>query len=366
MNSNEQGWVEELFMILNIPATKEEWQKKFDETMFSLKNEVQFMVSTLNNNEQQLVQEAEKRVTSHYINGSKSTLTAELKVVASEILLRNQQPELALNVLQPIDMDAEAEYFINFGRALMQIGILDQAKQSFITALDKSPDSAEPLFHLGFHAGISGDLRASAKLYRESLEKDPEHIGSLMNLAYLSFQLEEFDNAIRYAEKVITADEKMLGSYLVICSCLNASRQFEKSAETIARARKQFGELEPDIDELEAVICYELQNYSQAVALVTRYIEARPGAVDLRYIRLKSNLELKQWDEALTDIDELLSLEPFDTECLEMKFRALFFAERWEEAELAYIKLLENAPQMRIKYKQEYATLRKNLAIVIG
>ncbi|WP_375749713.1 tetratricopeptide repeat protein [Vibrio sp. HN007] len=366
MSSVNHDWVEELFLILDIPITKKKWQNKFDETMYSLKNEVQFMVSTLNNNEQQLIQEAEKRVTSYYLNGFKSTLTTELKVVASEILLRNQQPELALTVLQPIDMDASADYFINFGRALMQIGILDQAKQSFITALDKDPESAEPLFHLAFHAGISGDLRASAKLYRESLEHDPDHIGSLMNLAYLSFQLEEIDNAIRYAEQVIKADETMLGGYLVICSCLNASRQFEKSAETIARARNIFGETEPDIDELEAIVCFEQSRYSRAVKLVTRYIEARPTAMDLRYVRLKSNIELENWDEALADIDELLSLEPFDTECLEMRFRALFSANRWEEAELAYIKLLENSPQMRIKYTKEYATLRKNLAIVIG
>lgn len=366
MVSNNVGWVEELFLILDIDATKEEWQAKYEEAMHSLKNEVQFMVSTLNNNEQQLVQEAQKRVTSFYINGSRSKLNMDIKVIASEILLRNQQPELALTVLQPIEMDASADYFINFGRALMQIGILDQAKHCFINACEKSPDSAEPLFHLGFCAGISGEAKASASFYKESLEKDPKHIGSLLNLAYLNYQLEQFDTAIEYSKQVIDIDKKVIGGYLTICACLNATKEFSKSSEYIKKARALFGNDVLELDEVESVVCFELKEYKKVIELVTRYLITHPKAVDLRYIRGNSNIHLENWNEALVDINELLSLEPFDTQNLEMKFNVLYWAKRWEEAEIAYIKLLENAPQLRIKYTQEYTDIRKNLAIVIG
>ncbi|WED24582.1 tetratricopeptide repeat protein [Vibrio sp. JC009] len=359
-------WVEELFLLLDISATKEDWLKKYDETLHSLKNEVQFMISTLNNNESQLIQEAQKRVTSFYINSARNSLTNEMKVVASEILLRNQQPELALTILQPIDMEANADYFINFGRALMQIGIFDQSKYCFITALEKEPESPEPLFHLGFHASINGEAKNADKFYRECLEKDENHTGALLNLAYLYYQLEKFEEAIEFANKVIGKNSANIGGYLTIIACFNAMKNFSDSAEYINKAREKFGEDALELDELEAVVSYELENYERAIELVSRYLIAKPTAVDLRYIRGRSNIKLKNWNEALVDVDEFLSLEPFDTESLEMRFNILFSAKRWAEAEIAYIKLLENAPQLRIKYQQEYAELRKRLAIVIG
>lgn len=366
MDHNKASWVEELFLILDIAATKQEWQRKVEETLHSLKNEVQFMVSTLNNNENQLIQEAQKRVTGFYINGSRTNLTMDIRVIASEMLLRNQQPELALTVLQPIEMDGSSEYLINFGRALMQIGILDQAKQCFMNACEKNPESPEPFFHLAFCSSVSGDTKSAVGFYKESLEKDPKHIGSLMNLAYLYYQLEQFEPAIEYARQVIATDKHNPGGYLTMCACLNATKRFVDSASYIEKARKLCGDNILELDELECVICYELKQYQRAVELVTRYLTTYPKAIDLRYIRGNSNIQLKNWNDALLDMDELLSLEPFDTQTLESKFIVLYQAKRWQEAEIAYIKLLENAPHLRVQYTKEYTEIRTNLAIVIG
>lgn len=365
MNSNAE-WVDDLFLILDIPATKAQWQKKFNETLNSLKTEVQFVISTLNNNEQQLIQEAQKRVTSFYINGCRSNLTIPLKVSASEILLRNQQPELALTVLQPLDMVAGSSYLINFGRALMQMGILDQARHCFISAAETDPDSPEPLFHLAFQAGLSGDIDAASRLYAKSLENDENHIGSLLNLAYLNYQLEQFEEAIEYGKKVIQLDASHVGGYLSIIACYNAMRKFDESRHFITKARSNCAVPVLELDELEAVVCFEQGQYEQAVELVSHYLAARPESVDLRYIRGRASIKLENWSLALTDIDALLSLEPFDTETLEMRFNVLFWSKQWSEAELAYIKLTENAPDMRMKYQQELSELRKNLAMVIG
>jgi tetratricopeptide (TPR) repeat protein len=366
MMSSQTEWVKELFFLLDIPVGVQEWQEKLKQTMHSLRHEVQFVVSTMNNNEQQLVLEAQKRVTSAYINGHRSSLTPEIKVSASEILLRNQQPELALTIMQPIDMDASPAYLINFGRALMQLCMLDQAKHCFISAAEKEPQSAEPLFHLGFHASINGDIQAAERFYTESLQRDAQHAGSLLNLAYLYYQLERFEDAIEHAERALAHDETTIGAYLTIASCLNAQSRFTETLEMIGSARAHISNYVAELDELEAVACLELEQYVRAVELVDSYLAAKPAAVDLKYVRARARLALGSWQQALDDIDALLSLEPYDTETLEMRFKGLLGAERWSEAELAYIKLLEGAPQLRFKYHDEYTVMRKNLAIVLG
>jgi tetratricopeptide (TPR) repeat protein len=365
MTNENNDWVEDLFVVLGMSISKSEWQDRFEQAYHSLNHEVQFMISTLNNNEEQLIKEAQKRATSFYLNGLENKLSDDLKVASSELLLRNRQPELALSVLQPITMAGSSAYFINFGRALMQIGILDQSQHCFITAHDKDPDSAEPLFHLAFHAGISGELELAGKRYQECIDKHPSHVGALTNFAYLSYQLEQCDQAIEFAKRAIDCDERCLSAYLTLCTSLNSKREFAECQTIINKARISFGDV-IEFDEIEAVSSYEQQQFEHAVEIITRYISKRPNAIDLLYIRAKSNLALNNFDQVIDDANLLLDVEPYDAESLEMKFLSLFSLNKWEEAEMAYIKLTDTAPKMRVKYKVEYNELRKNLAIIIS
>ena len=359
-------WVEDLFLLLGLSDMIPDWYKKYDETLSMLKNEIQYVVSTLSNNEYQLIQEAQKRTTTYFINGHKLELGYEQRVSASELLLRHQQPEIALSVLQPLDMDAPAAYFINFGRALMQIGILDQAEQCFINACEKELDSAEPLFHLGFISGLQGEAKKAEKYYLESLYKDEKHIGSLQNIAYLNFQLEQFDNARRYANQLVQISPEQVGSYLVLAASNNAERRFEESHAIIRKARELFGETVSELDELEAIACFELGKYEDVIALASRFIQSHPLATDLKYIRSKSNIELKNWEQALEDITDLLEIEPFDTNSLEMRFIVLYAMKQWSEAEVAYVKLVETAPQLRMKYQEQHKEILRNMALIIS
>lgn len=362
----DSNWVDELFVILDIPASKQEWQQKYQQTLDSLTNEVQFVISTLNNNPQQLEDEATKRATTYFLNGHRELINSQSKVLASELLLQNRQPELALFVLQPVDMAANAEYFINLGRALMQLGIFDQSKHCFINALDKEPTSPEPLFHLGFHAGLNGELESSGAYYQECLELSPTHLGALLNLAYLNYQMESFDAAITLASQALEIDKKRVNGYLITCSCLNAQNKFSESYQCAQKARRHCtGDL-TEINQLEAVACFELKQYPRVIDLVTEYLAVRPNAIDLKYMRARSYYQVGDLSKAILDIDDLLNLEPYETELLEIKFAILFAQQRWEEAEIAYIRLTESAPQMKFKYQQEYVQLRRNLAIAIG
>ncbi|MCW8329140.1 hypothetical protein MD588_10015 [Photobacterium sp. SDRW27] len=359
-------WLEELFLLLGLSDRLPDYYKKYEETLAMLKNEIQYVVSTLSNNEHQLIQESQKRAATYFINGHKMDLSHDLRVSASELLLRHRQPEIALSVLQPLDMEASAAYFINFGRALMQIGVLGQAEQCFINACEKEQDSAEPLFHLAFLSGLQGEVKKAEKYYLASLKKDEKHKGSLLNLSYLYFQLEQFWKAKKYADQLVVISPEQVGAYLILASCNNAQRNFEVSYTVIQQARRLFNQTVSELDELEAIACFELGKYEEVVILVSRFIQSHPMATDLKYIRAKSYIELKSWEQALDDITELLSIEPFDADSLEMRFIVLYAMNKWSEAEVAYVKLVETAPQLRLKYQQQHKTILRNMALIIS
>ncbi|GLO63515.1 hypothetical protein MACH09_40230 [Vibrio sp. MACH09] len=363
---NDSDWLDSLFKLLRINATQHEWQLKLDETLKALESEMQNMISILACNEEQLYQEANKRVTSFFINGMAKDVSSQAKVEASELLLRNKQPELALSVLQPLNMDSSSGYLINFGRALMQIGSAEQAYQCFINASKKSPESAEPYFHLGFHASLTGKPELSKSYYRQSIEKDAGHLGSLQNISYLYYQLEQFELAIRYANKALEVDEKCVGAYLAISACNNAMQCFWESLANIQTARDVCLDSITELDELEAIACFELQKYPRVIELIDRYLSLRPEATDMRLLRGRSLIELGKYSEALDDLDSLLAIDPYETGILEMRFVVLFFMEQWSEAEVAYVTLIKNAPAFKTKHKEKHSILRRNLALLLN
>lgn len=58
-----------------------------------------------------------------------------------------------------------------------------QAEQQFRAVADRFQGSAEPLFRLGVLAETRGDAAAAREAYTQALVRDPEHLGSLLNLA---------------------------------------------------------------------------------------------------------------------------------------------------------------------------------------
>ncbi|WP_375753827.1 tetratricopeptide repeat protein [Vibrio sp. HN007] len=358
-------WVEDLFIILGISHKIPDWKLKVSETMTILKSEMQYLVMGINGNDLEILKEAQKRATNYYINGIDLKIKPHFKELASELLLRNQQPELALSVLQPLDTNSTVTYITNFGRALLQLGDKEQARQCFIQASDKAPDSAEPYFHLGFESMLSGHIKPAIEFYKKSLARDDKHLGSLLNIAYIYYQLENFEESIRYAQDAIKVNPSSVSAYLTISACLNANNKFEESLNNINSARKSIKDTVAELDELESVACYELKKYSRTIKLINRLIDNKPNAVDFKIIRARSYFELKMFGEALKDVDDYLAVEPYEVNALELRFKIFYLINLWREAEIAYIKLTESAPQYKIKYKNEYQTIRKNLAIAI-
>ncbi len=85
-------------------------------------------------------------------------------------------PAVALRFFrQALDLKPEFAPAKNgVGRALMVLGLVEDAKRLFVEVLATSPDNLEARLGLAAVAGASGDPAEEVRIYRKLLEEDPE------------------------------------------------------------------------------------------------------------------------------------------------------------------------------------------------
>ena len=82
-----------------------------------------------------------------------------------------------------------------------------QALDHLRLVAERFPGSAEARFRLGATASLLGDLALARSSYQASLERDPAHAGSLMNLAALAADRGEEELTRRLLLRLLAADE---------------------------------------------------------------------------------------------------------------------------------------------------------------
>ena len=83
-----------------------------------------------------------------------------------------------------------------------------QALDHLTAVTERFADSAEARFRLGVVAGRLGRDAASRAAYEAALARDPDHAGSLMNLAAAAVAAEDVDAARLLFERLLAADER--------------------------------------------------------------------------------------------------------------------------------------------------------------
>ncbi|MBL8727078.1 MAG: tetratricopeptide repeat protein [Planctomycetes bacterium] len=82
-----------------------------------------------------------------------------------------------------------------------------QALQQFRAVADRFPGSAEALFRVGVVAEAGGEQQTAREAYTQALARDPEHLGSLLNLAAIAEHEAGAEDAVReLLRRAIAAD----------------------------------------------------------------------------------------------------------------------------------------------------------------
>jgi tetratricopeptide (TPR) repeat protein len=96
-------------------------------------------------------------------------------------------------------------------RRMQQEQRWQQAEQQFRKVAERFPESAEPMFRLGVLAETRGDTPASHQAYLQALDRDRQHLGSLLNLAALLEASGDAAAAASLIERALAADEARPG-----------------------------------------------------------------------------------------------------------------------------------------------------------
>jgi Flp pilus assembly protein TadD len=79
-----------------------------------------------------------------------------------------------------------ADYYVNYGTALVQARRVDEAIGALMTAIELAPRSANAHNNLGIALARQGDLVKARDAFARALEIDPRHEGARGNLDQVS------------------------------------------------------------------------------------------------------------------------------------------------------------------------------------
>ena len=99
--------------------------------------------------------------------------------------------------------NVSAEYHYQLARLLEAKGQYDEAVNNYKAALELSPEHQPALFHLAFRCDLSGDEEAAIDYYKAISSSSTSYVNSLLNLAVVYEDRNEFDKAEKCVRQVL-------------------------------------------------------------------------------------------------------------------------------------------------------------------
>ena len=192
----------------------------------------------------------------------------------------------------------------NYGRAL----------ELLLQIRNPVKENADVLFNIGMCEKELKNFQSAAQYFRIYTDKFPDHPDGWIGLAECKFQLGEFDEGIRLADRAIKLDSSSLPAWSVRGNCQKAIRQFENALASYGKANRIQPSVEPCFN--AGLIFVEINKPSEAIDSFTQAIKLDPDLAKLRVARGDTFHLLGKVQEAVADYKVALRLAPADGETL--------------------------------------------------
>ncbi|MEO8653388.1 MAG: tetratricopeptide repeat protein [Ramlibacter sp.] len=192
----------------------------------------------------------------------------------------------------------------NYGRALE---LLHQMR-------NPDQENADVLFNIGMCERELKNFRSAAQYFGIYTEKFPDSPDGWASLAECRFQLNEFNEGIKLAERAIQLDASSLPAWTVLGNCQKSIGQFEDALASYQKANQIAPAGESCFN--AGLIWLEIGKPSEAIASFSQAIELAPNLARLRVARGDTFHSLGKVQEAVADYRAALTLAPDDDETL--------------------------------------------------
>jgi len=192
--------------------------------------------------------------------------------------------------------------WFNHGNALLALGKLDDALESYNAALLYLPEDSDILNNKGSLLSQKGDYKSANDCFQEAIKNNKMYIPAYINVANNYYMMKEFALAEKYYRMAAEREPTEINAYLGLAKVFIVEGSYKDA-----------------LKELENALQINPKNH---VALRTK-------GTALLYLE-------GQFDEAITSIDQSLEIEPEDLDSLLWKSQALYLKGKQKEAKRIY------------------------------
>lgn len=245
---------------------------------------------------------------------------------------------------------------------LFNAGKLDEAFEAY--------GKARSVDRLASHAGIFRYLAEIYRLrgmsdkalgnYQSVLQREPNDVEALFQAGYISFKLNQLDQAKEYFRKLTTVDPKHAGGAANLAALEARYNEIYtgRNEKTQGITLREVVQANPNSVEAHVNLGAQLiteKIYSEALSILKQAVTLQPNSPAVQYDLGLAQLKEKKYEEAITSNRKALELKPDWPDAYNNLGLAYAGLSRWQEALTAYREALRLIP--------DYAGALYNLGI---
>jgi len=218
-------------------------------------------------------------------------------------------------------------------------------------SVDHSVSHAETFRYVAEIYRVRGQSDKALAQYQSFLQREPNDVEALFEAGYISFKLDQLDQAVGYFKKLIAVDPKHAGGAadLAALEARYNEKHIQRSEKTPGITLREVVQANPN--SVEALVNLGAQLLTEGVsaeALTTleHAVALRPNSAAVQYDLGLAQLKEKKYEEAITSIKKALELKPEWAEAYNNLGLAYAGVNRWTDAVTAY----REAVRLEAKY----------------
>jgi tetratricopeptide (TPR) repeat protein len=283
--------------------------------------------------------------------------SAKLRVseVLMEIGYRNNEPERVTRGVEMVNQ-VLAEDAANPAALFVKAkhDIAERRYEPGITglraAIDLRPDWAKAHFLLGTALAMSGDRTAARTELARSLEIDATMLEARRVLADVHAALGEHEYAIEEGRRYLAQDPDHAATRIRVAQSLmllGRADQALAEVEAIEESKR-----DADVNYAIGRIHLAWKDYAKAREYLMRALEQRPGVAAILSSLLEVDSQEGKLDESVARIEKAAADDPKNAELQQLRGNLALAQGRPADAEAAFKKAIELAPEMISSYRQ--------------
>jgi TonB family protein len=235
---------------------------------------------------------------------------------------------------------------------LFNAGKLDEAFDAYgkTRSIDHSISQSGTFRYLAEIYRLRGMSDKALGAYQSLLQREPNDVEALFQAGYISFKLDQLDQAKDYFRKLTAVDPKHAGgaANLAALEARYNEIHIERNEKTQGITLRAVVQANPNSVEAHVNLGAQLITegvFPEALTILERAVSLRPNSAAVQYNLGLAQLKEKKYEEAITSNRKALELKPEWADAYNNLGLAYAGLSRWKEAVTAYREAVRLEPK---------------------